>query len=216
MKLPDDKGSMTMEFIMVMPLLLLLIFGILQLSLVIIAKQMTQYAAYCAARAAIVYNPADYSTGPKSFHAAKGPVFKAAAEALRPFGMLTFDPVTKVPDQNYIYKQVRIVNGDENLPDEEKFGVSEDLWETEQTPAVKVIVSFNYPMLIPYAAHFIDYFNRSGASRSWQLHGFAPDDLASFSQHAKAVPTFTLIESCIMHRPWNTKTFPHVPPQDME
>jgi len=56
----NDRGSVLLEFIIVMPVLLLLIFGTVQFALILMAKQLTQYAAFNAARAAIVYNPKDY------------------------------------------------------------------------------------------------------------------------------------------------------------
>lgn len=61
MKLLDDRnGSVAMETVMILPVFVIIIFFILQISLVWGAKQMVSYAAYCGARAALVYNPADY------------------------------------------------------------------------------------------------------------------------------------------------------------
>ena len=62
MKCPlrQETGSVAMETVMVLPPLVIIIFVIIQLCLVWGAKQMVAYAAYCGARAALVYNPADY------------------------------------------------------------------------------------------------------------------------------------------------------------
>ena len=46
----NDRGSVLLEFIIVMPVLLLLIFGTVQFALILMAKQLTQYAAFNAAR----------------------------------------------------------------------------------------------------------------------------------------------------------------------
>lgn len=48
------RGSILMETVIVMPILLLLIFGIIQTAMIWTGKQLTVYAAYCAARAITV------------------------------------------------------------------------------------------------------------------------------------------------------------------
>ena len=53
------RGSILMETVLVMPLLLLLIFGIVQFALCWTARQMTVYAAFCGARALTVISPRD-------------------------------------------------------------------------------------------------------------------------------------------------------------
>ena len=60
MKLRDEHGSIMLETVLVLPIFVLIIFFIIQITFVWTAKQMTYYAAYCGARAALVYNPADY------------------------------------------------------------------------------------------------------------------------------------------------------------
>lgn len=60
MKSSDDRGSIMMETALVLPIFVIIIFFIIQITFVWVAKQMTYYAAYCGARAALVYNPADY------------------------------------------------------------------------------------------------------------------------------------------------------------
>lgn len=56
----DEKGSIMLETVLVLPIFVLIIFFLIQISFVWTAKQMTYYAAYCGARAALVYNPKDY------------------------------------------------------------------------------------------------------------------------------------------------------------
>ena len=51
------RGSILAETVLVMPLLLLLIFGVIQFALIWTAKQMTAYAAFCATRAIMVVTP---------------------------------------------------------------------------------------------------------------------------------------------------------------
>jgi hypothetical protein len=60
MKFKDEHGSLMMEAVLVLPIFVLIVFFVIQMTFVWTAKQMTYYAAYCGARAALVYNPADY------------------------------------------------------------------------------------------------------------------------------------------------------------
>lgn len=194
----NDRGSMLLEFILVMPILILLIFGIVQFSLILMAKQLTQYAAFCAARAAIVYNPADYRSpnAPKGggFYTSSGPVFNAASKALSAF-------------KAFSHGTSQAVSIDANQ--------SADLQEAANIPAVKVAVSYKYPLLIPYAAEVIGYLHAGGdAKESWDITGFTPGK--DFSQKLKSVstkgtPMFSITESCTMPRPWSTDTFPKSP-----
>lgn len=61
MNLRDEHGSIMLETVLVLPIFVLIIFFIIQITFVWTARQMTYYAAYCGARAALVYNPADYN-----------------------------------------------------------------------------------------------------------------------------------------------------------
>lgn len=54
------RGTVLMECLLALPLLVTLIFSIVQFSLIWYAQLMTHYAAYNAARAALVYHPAEY------------------------------------------------------------------------------------------------------------------------------------------------------------
>lgn len=65
MKLKDEHGSIMLETVLVLPIFVLIIFFIIQITFVWTAKQMTYYAAYSGARAALVYNPADYHAEPQ-------------------------------------------------------------------------------------------------------------------------------------------------------
>ena len=56
----NEHGSIMLEAVLVLPLFVLIVFFVIQMTFVWTAKQMTYYAAYCGARAALVYNPADY------------------------------------------------------------------------------------------------------------------------------------------------------------
>lgn len=58
-KTTTRQGSVMMETVLILPWFLLVVFGVVQFSFLWVARLMTDYAAFCAARAALVYNPAD-------------------------------------------------------------------------------------------------------------------------------------------------------------
>lgn len=60
MKLKNDQGSIMLEATLILPLYVLFIFFLIQITFVWTAQQMTYYAAYCGARAAMVYHPEEY------------------------------------------------------------------------------------------------------------------------------------------------------------
>ena len=222
----NDRGSVLLEFIIVMPVLLLLIFGTVQFALILMAKQLTQYAAFNAARAAIVYNPKDYrvpnSSGGGGFFESSGPVHEAAVTSLAFFGFSGGKEANKVEVPGW-----GKIPGSANIRNQVSIGSdSMDLMEAQQIPAVKVTVIFRFPMLIPYAAEVIGYFHAGGnANDAWDLTGFSPaiekndNNDVTFSERMKSIKSgntlcFTLSETCILPRPWNTTTFPQMPYQD--
>jgi hypothetical protein len=62
----DESGSSAVEFVLVLPPLVALLLMILQISLVVQAKFVVNYAAFCAARSAIVIIPDDISSEPRN------------------------------------------------------------------------------------------------------------------------------------------------------
>ena len=58
-RMTANRGSALMEFVIVMPMLIVLLMLVLQFALVWIAREQTAYAAYCAARSSLSYNPVE-------------------------------------------------------------------------------------------------------------------------------------------------------------
>lgn len=63
--LSGRSGSVMLEFVMAFPLILLLMLGCMQITHIWIARQVTVYAAYCAARAALVVPQDEYPAAGK-------------------------------------------------------------------------------------------------------------------------------------------------------
>lgn len=210
MKQMNNHGSVLMECVLVLPLLLLLILGIAQFSHIWVAKLMTGYAAYSATRAAIVYNPADYRMPGADFFADKGPLHQAACIALAKLGYDSENvPAVDIPGwgpvggSGNIYHQVRISGRDlaesadlADLPEDKQI----------QIPAIEVTVSFDFPLLVPYVGRIIGMFAAGGNELKWSLAGYVESEPGKYI--ADEHNTITLTQSCIMARPWSTNTFP--------
>ena len=63
----SEAGSVMLEFVIAFPVILVLMFACIQFAHIWIAKMVTHYAAYCAARTALVCKDTDeFQTGPSS------------------------------------------------------------------------------------------------------------------------------------------------------
>jgi len=202
-RMKDDQGTVLMEFVMVMPILVFMIFGIIQLSIICMVKQVTHYAAFNAARAAIVYHPADFSDN-GVFYSDRGVVHEAACTTLAWLGQMPGGSGRlEIPDwgpvhgSGFIHSQVAI--------DPDNSSILTDV------PGVKVTVLFRFPLNIPYAGHVIAYFHGGGKSEGvWTIDGLAPVEMVEKVAPLKLndVPCFTFRESYILPRPWDTGMFP--------
>ena len=222
-----------METLIVMPPLTMLIFIIVQFSLIWYAQIMTHYAAYNAARAALVYHPSEYrkSQGGKvldEFKAREGACWQAAVRTLAPLSfspsgggsMLTL-PVSMgawgssgtmelVPNSSFVEKQVALVDVRDDVMDIEPC--------VESNGCVRVTVAFDVPMVVPVAGKMLAYFYHSLDSATdsvsvkdeWQVWGDNPSsdkmrttDAAS-AAHPMKVDYITLHAYCVLPKPYST------------
>lgn len=185
----DVRGSIMMEAVLVMPLLAFLIFFIIQFALVLLAKQMTYYAAYCGARAAMVYNPADYSSEQHG-----GIVHRAACTALAWISQSVKGsrPIT-IPTTEGDYAVPR----SENIDDQVEVEIQEGNTKLDNVPLVTVTVVFHCPLLIPLGGREIAFM--SGNADTADEHGW------------HSIP---LQESCTLAKPYRTEPFPLIPVED--
>ena len=209
-KMRGEKGSVLAEFIIVMPILVFMIFGTIQISMVWMARLMTRYAAYRAARTAIVYNPLDYKDKSNS-----GPVHRAACIVLAWTGMSNGSATNiAVPGWGNI-------PGSIDIAQQVSVEVEEVKSENGQNklPAVKAIVTFHYPLVVPYAGSLIAHFaNDNDDKGKWDLVHYKIDGEPKkndfngsheIDMHkGKPGNYITLTESCIMPQPWDTNSYP--------
>ena len=222
-----------METLIVMPPLTMLIFIIVQFSLVWYAQIMTHYAAYNAARAALVYHPSEYrkSQGGKvldEFKAREGACWQAAVLTLAP---LSFSPSgggsnltlpvsmgalgsagtsERLPNSSFVAKQVALVDvRDDNLDVEPC---------AESNGCVRVTVAFDFPMIVPVAGKMLAYFyyslnpatDSASIKGEWQIWGDSPspDKMrktdAARAAHPMKVDYITLHAYCVLPKPYST------------
>lgn len=231
----SHAGTVLMECVLVLPLLTLLVFSIVQFGLLWYAQIMTHYAAYNAARAALVYHPGEYREVDadggvsQTFQMNSGVCWEAACRTLawvsnsplwdsdRLGGTGTGFTVSgwwptgggkysPIPSSSHIENQVRIVK---------------DLdWTVEMTnaPLVKVTVAFDYPLHVPVVGRMIAYFYQveSEYQSGWDVTGWTPTAAGISALDALHHPTMnvdyvTLISTVMVPKPWKSTHFARRP-----
>ena len=226
MRTEPRSGTVLMEAVLCLPLLLFLLTGIVQLSRIWEAKLLTRHAAYNAARAALVYSTEDYATedgssGSIRFRRRSGPVWLAAvntlvwksstisasegpaADYLFP-GFSSFSgissPYSQVPNSAFIQDQVAV------SPSRS--------WESNGV--VCVTVSFKFPLIFSVFALGAAQGDPDldlpfgGEDDPVPLVHDADDSLAPRSSWSDAIPHITLSETRILPKPWSTRHYPKI------
>ncbi|RME81346.1 MAG: pilus assembly protein [Planctomycetota bacterium] len=172
----SEKGQALVEFALVLPIQLLFILAIMQFSLMYIAKQMTEYAAFCAARAALVHE----ETGMRDVMAKQ-----AARLALAPIHPRGSGDYTSINSRLY-----------EVMPGDNKLTV--DLSHSDEKNII-AIVKYDYQMFIPGVNWLIAapskpsfYFYRDTSSAG-------PDSPAT-QRHG--YPHINVQGLCLLPKPW--------------
>ena len=190
------RASVMLETVLVLPIFVILVFVIIQSAFVWTARQMTAYAAFCAARAALVYHPDDY--------AGDGGVSKrAACEVL---GWISFShkgtaPIS-IPTQTGSYQ----LPASEGIADQVSVMVVDGNAKTGEAaasdgfPTVTATVDFKYPLIVPLGGLMYVYDSRDSGVDAGTEDG---------SWHYLRIR-----ESYILPKPYSTATFPKMPAED--
>ncbi len=190
------RGSILAETVLVMPLLLLLIFGVIQFALIWTAKQMTAYAAFCATRAIMVVTPDEQEEAAQ----------KAAEVALSWMCIAEKDGSAG--------KRVDIpgwgtIPGSASSNDRVSIDIKKN---GEDSPLAAVKVKFKYPLLIPgmavnkVIANSVNAPVLSGEPDFYRdLNTAAGDPDTSIDGFW---PWMELTETCVLPMPYSTANFP--------
>ena len=194
-----------METVIVMPIMLLLIFGIIQFAHIWIARQMVAYAAFCATRAIMVVPP-DSNDGEGEEREQTNAAEKAAEMALSWINFAGSDgnPVM-IPGWG-------AVGGSETSSSEKRIKVQivSKGSETDK-PVAAVQVTFKFPLMIPaMAVNKIIASAASGLMSSGASGDFYADlDAAAGSPDTiDGWPCLKMKEVCVLPMPYSTANFP--------
>lgn len=188
------NGSVLMEFLLVFPIIFLLVLSLLQFAQIWIARQITAYAAYCAARATLCSNsnPDDDKTWAEN-------AVKTACSWMCLAGLSTDDAeeleemahdslnwnkyhdlTDEVADDDKIYRDVSAPRtGEQNIPGWGSVpGSSSRRSRVTVTPltdvgefATGVRVEFKFPLIFPLAGRIISWAaNHPGSEPSTYDH----------------------------------------------
>ena len=177
-------GTVLMECVLVLPILISMIFAIAQFALIWYAHLMTHYAAFNAARAAVVHNPDDYSAVGVFFED-RGPCWMAAVETLAWVSSSAGSGGMRVPGWG-------IVSSSSRIGSQVRVSAAESLVDTDERPVVRMKVEFDFPLHVPVIGHTIAKMVSDPYRGDFiTLHAYS------------AVP-----------KPWSTARFPRLPGGD--
>ena len=217
-----DQGSIMLEAVLVLPIFVLIVFFVIQMTFVWTAKQMTYYAAYCGARAALVYNPSDYKAVQQDDgswktdgYVREGVVHEAACTVLswiswslagQDVGGLGIYHMASdllnfriglygVPLSSNVRNQVSVeVREFEKLGEKnaKTSGKQEHASVEEQFPAVTVRVRFRCPLFIPLGGPVVAYF--------YGAHDSIPESISAMAtRNSVGVGGFTASNGNLIH-----------------
>ena len=208
---PRDRrcGSILAETVLVMPLLLLLIFGIIQFAQIWMARQFVVYAAACAARAMTVVQPSEQAdAADKAAKLALSWLCLAETDSERAGDGVEVPGWGRIPGSGSIYRRGFKEPEKRNINAEVLFDGTDN-----ENPFVGVRVGFRFPLLIPGMA--INTILGNFANRNQPLAQGA-DFYGNLAQASRSPvvdeidgwPYINFTETCILPMPYSPSNFP--------
>lgn len=215
-----QQGDVIIEFVLVLPLILMLFFSCLQLAHFWIAKQLLHYAAYSAARTTLVTNVRDYAyvneRGVVEYHHIGTPLHTAACMV-----MSWLEPNAGMDEFQYFPKRAANVWKRVRIEGTEEAGTGGMVAE--------VTVHYYCPLWVPMVDELLAY-GLAGGTKSGDGLFEAPDDFAEVVHgpaigelpYSDAVPGNSIYrdngllvmhmqERCLMAKPYSTATYARLP-----
>ena len=222
-------GSMLMEFVLTMPILVILIMLVLQFAQLWLVREVVSYAAFCAARSTLCVVPAEQSDAAK----------KAAMQVLAwvntfgsdggtgsegTYNAGAFSDIKDGYEFNY-YEGSSDDSGNLKIPGwggvPESSGLSDrvsvelDIKSQSRNIGGKkpvasaVTVKYKFPMLVPIAGQMISYLAKHSASESKYVK--SKDIMPGWTGEEETfggVPYIELVETGVVPMPYSTVNFP--------
>jgi len=179
------RGSVLMEFVLTMPIMIVLLMLVLQFGLVWIAREQTAYAAYCAARSSLSYAPIDQpAAANNAAYLALAWVHGASAGGI----LLSIPGWGTIPNSGGMDKWVSVDLG--NARGQNKQG------------RCVATVTYDYPLGVPVAARLISAIN-SRMKTDITLVGIQADEAKKNGHYY-----ITLTETCVLPIPYSCANLP--------
>lgn len=216
----SDSGTVLLETVLVMPILLSFFIGIWQLALIWQARQVVAYAAFAAARAGMV----------ETATAAPAAARNAAVQVCKLIGMpifenrktdgalteLTYDPVTKTytysianlktpdPAADYEVPWLGVIMGSRDVAEQ----VVSVTYAEVSNETCSATVTFKYPLIysrLPaYCCYFIKFPTLNTSAKPWTYVGNitreVPAELVPFYDRVEG--DITIVETAVLSKPF--------------
>ena len=186
----DDRGQAIVEYAIVFPLQLMLTLAVIQLAHLFIAKQIVEYAAFCAARSALV---ADADTPEEeietnALYAATVPISRIAGES----GYEVTSEYLEVPGWGPLAGSTAAWN---------KTRIELDYPEREGIPVVRAEVSHDFELSVPVGNSLIYGLGQSflGLRTTYESHA---TDFRRPPEYDNAPHLVNFKGLCELVRPW--------------
>lgn len=231
------RGSMLLEFVLTMPILMMLIMLVLQFAMIATARPMVSYAAFCAARSTLCANPVD-SLNPDwrencAFHAARRALawvtilgteesrkYRSSDKGRIKVGSSDFADIGDTSTESF----VTVMYGDESTHDvvvpgwgqipesnsvDKRLSVETNIFPGRYAAATVV---YQYPLLIPIAGQMIGWLTR----HSWRDSAYVKSKslLPGWFDEVEAeglidgMPFISLTETCVLPLPYSPVRLP--------
>lgn len=191
------RGSVMMEFVITMPILVVLVLLVVQFAQLWTVRQMVSYSAFCAARSTLSANPISWSivtpNDRRCDHAAAARVLAWVAL----FGSGEGEGGKKVP-------------GWGTIPASDKIDSRIEV-KTEWIPGqyTSSTVVFQFPLLVPVAGPMISFLAKHSADESRYMKSGTPATMWSGEEELfDEVPSIELTETCVLPMPFNPMAQP--------
>ncbi|MBO7482716.1 MAG: pilus assembly protein [Kiritimatiellae bacterium] len=187
------KGSVLMEFVLSMPIMITLIFLVVQFAQVWTARQMVSYAAFCATRSMLSANPKEWQNGGKTSrcdHVAASRVL-AWVNIYGPGDTMMVPGWGKIPQSSSVDDRLEV----ESNHVEGQYATSK--------------VKYKFPLLIPVAGQMVSYLAQHSANEAKYMSSGTPETMWSGEEELfDDVPYIELTETCVLPLPYDPSSQP--------
>lgn len=234
------RGSMMVEFVLVMPILFMLIMGVLQFAQIMTARQFVAYAAFCSARSMLCSNPTEWalknSKNNCAYQAARRALswvtllgtsetsnLRGVEEEELDFGVNDFvDIGIDLGRETYTTTMYGdsathdvIVPGWGQVPESNSVDIRLNVTSgVSQGKCVWSKVQYKFPLVFPVVGQMISWFAKGNSykdSRYLKNNNLAAGGWTGEEELLDGVPYIELTETCVLPMPYSSASLPGNP-----